>query len=693
MIPTGAGRTAFSVVTPVDRPAAKDDRGTWVLMGRGLKMDWLRRLLPARSRSNSQQASKTESVAPAIADESTISQQYKSGQTALRQGRYALAVDLLKQVVGSGVASADAHIGLGFALTEMRQYKAAVEVLRSALSLDNESADGHYLIGVALLNTGEPAAAAAHLQTATALQPDLLVARRDLGRALHESNRSDDALAVLKAGVSIAPDFVEFHIFLGNVYAGRGDAHSAILSYEAAVQLDEANAAAYSNMAPACLTLGDYEGAADAARKALALDPLLHMARSNLLVALSCNPNVSAQTYLAEAKLYGELVTTQAKSSLFAAGSITQVAANAADRMLRIGFVSGDLHSHPVGYFLESLVTAWNPRGMTRVAYDNGSRSDALTARLKSNFDCWHEVAHLNDNELSVLIHRDQIDVLIDLSGHTAKNRLPVFARRPAALQVSWLGYWASTGLPGMDFILADAVSTPAEQKQHFSERVAYLPDTRMCFSSPVDSDVPLFDPPMATLGHPTFGSFQRITKINNHTMSLWGRVMKELPGSRLRLQAVNVTAEPLRSMLLERLAAAGVPTSFVDLVEAGSRRDYLEAHGAVDMVLDTFPHTGATTTCEALWMGVPTVTLAGHSMLSRQGASLLSAVGLPDWIARDEPEFVTMAVRQANDLAGLKRLRATLRDRLMTSPLTDAKRFANAFQSLISSLNSSDRH
>ena len=280
---------------------------------------------------------------------------------------------------------------------------------------------------------------------------------------------------------------------------------------------------------------------------------------------------------------------------------------------------------------------------------------------------------------------RDGIDVLVDLSGHTPGNRLPLFARRAAPVQVTWLGYWASTGVATMDYLLADRTSLPESEQRGYSEKVRYLPDTRLCLIPPADPGVPpVSELPALAAGHITFGSFQRLAKLDDAVLRLWARVLRALPDARLRLQSAQLGDNEARELLLHRLAAAGIESPRVSLVGPMARNDYLAVHAEIDIILDTFPHSGATTTCEALWMGVPTLTLAGHTLLARQGASLLTSAGLRAWIASNEDDFVARAIAHAGDVKGLARQRSTLREDLVGTPLFDSVGFASALQTAL---------
>jgi predicted O-linked N-acetylglucosamine transferase (SPINDLY family) len=345
---------------------------------------------------------------------------------------------------------------------------------------------------------------------------------------------------------------------------------------------------------------------------------------------------------------------------------------------LRVGIVSGDLRLHPVGFFVESMLDRVDPARVQFVAYPTLPLEDELSARIKPRFAAWTSIAALDDEAAARAIRGGRIQILVDLSGHTAHNRLPVFGWKPAPVQASWLGYFATTGVAAIDYVIADRVSVPESAADQFTEAIWYLPDGRFCFTAPGEAS--RFDPgplPALRSGHATFGCFQNLLKMNDAVLAAWGQILRALPRARLRVQNDAMAFETARAKLLERLNRAGIGPDRVTLAGPMPRDAYLAAHAEVDLILDTFPYTGATTTCEALWMGVPTLTLAGDTLVSRQGASLLASAGLNDWVTEDLAAYVARAVDFASGLDRLARLRSSLREMVAASPLFDARRFA----------------
>jgi predicted O-linked N-acetylglucosamine transferase (SPINDLY family) len=299
--------------------------------------------------------------------------------------------------------------------------------------------------------------------------------------------------------------------------------------------------------------------------------------------------------------------------------------------------------------------------------------------RLQHHFTKWTSVAGMSYEDSARRIHADGVHILIDLSGHTDKNILPAFTWRPAPVQVSWLGYFATTGLAEIDYFVADSVSVPVTEQRYFSEKIWSIADTRLCFSPP-DNAPDVAPPPSLVNDYVTFGSFQKIPKITDVTLSLWAQILSTCPTACLRIQSSGLEDEVTRQALVERARRAGIEVGRLQLHQGESRSRYLAAHSEVDIVLDTFPFTGGTTTCEALWMGVPTVTLAGKNLISRQGASLLGAAGLSDWVTESSQQYIDTAVEKASHAEALGSLRDRLRRQVQASPLYNAKLFSERF-------------
>jgi protein O-GlcNAc transferase len=596
------------------------------------------------------------------------------GNALMALGRYDDAARAYGKAVTLKPDFAEAHCNRGNAFKAVQRYSEAVASYGKALALNPALADAHGNLGNALSAMHRHADALAHLDKALSLRPAYPEALNSRGVVLSSLSRYAEALAAFDQALGLQPDSAEAHANRGNVLREMGQFAQARQSYERALQLRPAYPEALSNLAVTLQESGDAEAAIEHYQQALALNPDYLQAHSNMLFAMSFAPRCTPQDYLAQARAYGQKV--QALARPFDSWSVAPLSDG---QPLRVGLVSGDLRHHPVGLFLEGILALLPRSQIELVAYPTLADDDALTARIQPFFSAWTPLTAMTDEAAARQIHADGIHLLIDLAGHTAGNRLPLFAWKPAPVQLSWLGFLASTGVPGMDYLLADPISVPASAEGDFTEQIWRLPDTINCFTTPAEGpEQGVQDTPASHSGHITFGSYQNPAKVSDAVLSTWSRVLAAVPSARLRLQSRALDHEVERQALTQRLSQAGIDPTRVSLVGAiASREAHLASHREVDIILDTFPYPGITTTCEALWMGVPTLTLAGRTMLSRQGATLLHVVGLDDWVADSEQSYVDLAARHASDVPRLSALRRELRERARLSPLFDAPLFA----------------
>ena len=577
---------------------------------------------------------------------------------------------------------AQAHSNLGIVLKWLGRLDEAEAGCRRALEINPNFSEALCNLGNILNNLGRCAEAESCYRRALEIKPDYVEAHSNLGITLKELGRLDEAVASFRRALEIKPEYAEALSNLGITLKDLGRLDEAEACYRRALEIRPDYVEAHSNLGVTLKDLGRHDEAEASYRRALEIKPDCLEARDNLLFSICYHPTHDPLELYEEACAYGKAVGSLATQRF--SGWLCDTG----PKRLRVGLVSGDLRDHSVGLFLEGILARINRSALDVIAYPTSNKTSELTARLKTHFSAWRPLVGLSDRAAAELIHSDRVHILIDLSGHTAHNRLPVFAWKPAPIQVTWLGFWATTGVREIDYILVDETGVPPGQASTFTERPWYLPHTRLCFTppdgAPQTATLPALEAPEREV---TLGCFQTLPKINDRTLSLWGRVLTLIPGSRLRWQCKQFDDPTVVRSTLQRLARLGIDTSRVRLPGKMPRDRYLAAYAEVDVILDSFPFPGGTTTCEALWMGVPTLTLAGDSMLARQGASLLSAAGLPEWIATSEDDFVAKAVDllgSSKALAGLAELRGGLRARVAASPLFDAGRFAGDLEAAL---------
>jgi len=533
----------------------------------------------------------------------------------------------------------------------------------------------HNLVGTARVGLRQYEQALPHLREAVRLKPDYAEAYSNLGSALTKLGRHGEAITSFTRALDHAPRDADAHYNLGNALREAGSPHEAIACFRRAVQLAPGHFMAHYNLAGALLYTGALEQAAAAYDRAIEIEPGNTDALSNRLVCLSQMDTVAADKQRELASAYGQLVSSRVTREL------TFRQCTTLPGKLSIGFVSADFRNHPVGYFLEGMLSHIDRDAFEISAYFNSSVHDATTERLQKLFDRWTDIAGLGDEDAARLVHEDGPHILVDLAGHLRAGRLGLFAYRPAPVQVTWLGYWATTGLPQMDYKLGDRFVTPPGGEAWFTETVWRLPRSVLCFTPPAQ-EIPVAPPPALVNGYITFGCFNKVQKLSAEVVATWAEILNAVPGARLFIKTKAMADSSVAARVTEQFASLGVGEERLVLEGASPRDEYFTAYHRVDIALDPFPYPGGTTSAEALWMGVPVLTRRGTgSPLSGQGESVLHFSGLPEWVARDRDDYVAKALAFAGDVQALARLRADLRGRVLASDFFNARQFAADFE------------
>lgn len=599
------------------------------------------------------------------------------------------ALDFYGAALEAAPHDAAIHVKVGVALARGGKVDAAEAALEKALKLNPQSAAAHGNLGWLHQLRGDLTEAIASYRQAKRLSPDSEQIMSNLGGCLVQSGQLEEAMGVLTRGITKFPRSAEAHSNLAAAYTGVGRKEDATRTAWKAVELNPRSSNALNNLGNALKAQGEYDQAIGCFSKAQQLDPhgfitygnlgatLSEMGRSadalaclrkalelapgnattfsNYLLTLNYQPDVPRDTLFAEHQRF---------ETQFAARLATSAAPHANDpqpeRKLRIGYVSADLRDHPVAGFVEPMFATHSAENFEVYCYASHRVSDAVTERLRKYVPHWRNVAGLTDSELAERIRKDQIDILIDLSGHTAGNRLLAFARKPAPVQVSMIGYMQTTGLSAMDYRITDENMDPTGTTEAYSsEKLVRLAAGAATFRAPMDSPE-VNELPALTNGYVTFASFNNLAKVTPEVIAAWAEILKTVPTSRLVVVGRSGAA------VQQALTEAGVQPERLRMVERLPMQDYLKLHQEVDIMLDTFPYNGGTTTLLAAWMGVPYVTLAGTTPVARAGTNLLRGLGLSQLSATDPIGYVYRAVTAANDLPTLAKWRAGLREKLI---------------------------
>jgi predicted O-linked N-acetylglucosamine transferase (SPINDLY family) len=567
---------------------------------------------------------------------------------------------------------------LGVVFKDKGRLEEAIACYRQVVQLRPTDVEPHNNLGIALCDHGSPDAAVACYHQALELKPDYAEAHCNLGVALWGQGKLDEAVGCFRRALKLKPDYAEAHHNLGGALKDQGKLDEAVACYRRALELKPDCAEAHSNLGNALKDRGKLDEAVARYRRALELTPEYAKAHSNLLSTLHYCAGVTPEE-LAEA--HAEFDHRHAAPL---SGTIARHEnVHGRHGRLRLGFVSPDLCRHPVGSFLVRVLENLSQSGPETICYSDRIVKDDLTHRLQAAATRWRDVIGTSDQRLAEQIRSDGVDILFDLAGHTAHNRLLAFARKPAPIQVTWIGYEGTTGLAAMDYLLADRHVMPPGAEEYCREKVLRMPDGYVTYDPPHDAP-PVGALPALAQGHVTFGSFNNPAKITPEVVAVWAKILRRAPAARLLLKYRGLGDEAVKGRYLDLFVSHGVGPHRLEFLPSSSYTDYLATYHRVDVALDPFPFSGSATTCEALWMGVPVVTCPGESFASRHSLSHLSNVGLTETIARDFDEYVELAVSLANDLPRLAALRAGLRERMAASPLCDGKRFAANLMSIL---------
>jgi predicted O-linked N-acetylglucosamine transferase (SPINDLY family) len=591
-----------------------------------------------------------------------------------RQGRLDEAVTCYRRALQGDPDYAEAHNNLGNALAEQKRLPEAAACYRRALELRPDYADAYNNLAGALRAEGKLDEALACYGRALELRPDYVEALSNQCATLKDQGRLDEAVACGRRALELQPACVEAHTNLGCALRAQGKSEEAIACYGRALQFRPDYPEAHNNLGLAWQELGELDEAAACFQRALQAKPDYAGAANNALLCQQYRHDASP------ARL-AEVHTAWNRRWAAPLAHLVRAHANRRDpdRPLRLGFLSADFCRHPVGIFLVRTLEALRAEACSSVCYFTGSRRDDLTARFQAAAGAWREVGGLGDEALAEQVRADGIDVFFDLAGHTAGNRLLVFARKPAPLQVTWIGYEGTTGLPAMDYILADGCQIRPEEERHYCEQVLRLAGRYVCYDPPAEA--PAVSPLPARV---TFGSFNNPAKITPQVIETWAQVLQRLDRARLVLKYKGLDDPAVARRFAESFARQGIDPSRLEFRGWSTYDEYLADYRHIDLALDPFPFSGSATTCEALWMGVPVVTCPGATFASRHSAGHLSSIGLTQSIARDPREYVQRAVALAGDLSGLAALRARLRGQMAASPLCDGPRLARNLLALL---------
>ncbi|HEX5093016.1 MAG TPA: tetratricopeptide repeat protein [Burkholderiales bacterium] len=605
---------------------------------------------------------------------------YNLARLRYARGELAVAEPLLREALAARPAFADAWVMLAAVQEARGAPEDAATSLERALELQPGHAGTWLNYADLAWRIRRPEAAERALRRVMETAPGEAFAHFQVARLEQARGRLAEADALLERAVAGKPDFADAWLLRSGVLMKLDRLDAAQAAARRAVEIDPGSAAAHYALGAALRAKARLGEAGEALATAARLAPARRDLEPAALLALTLADDVSAEAVFARHRDYGARL-----ESALAPRYREWRGEPAPERRLRLGFLSSDFYRHPVAWFVQPLFESLDRSRVEVRVYAVGERKDETTAALRAAVDAWTDAADLGDEALADAIHADGVDILIDLTGHAGTGRLSVFAYQPAPVQASWLGYLHSTGLTRIGWRITDArADPPGEAERLHTERLARLPHALWCFRPPVAvAHAPV--PPSARGTGVTFGSFQHLPKISPSARQVWAEILRSVPGSRMLM--VGVPEGEAREDLRRDFRAAGVDPARLELVARLPLPEYYRRYDEVDIVLDTFPYGGGTTTLDALWMGVPVLTLAGDRSMGRSAASILGELGLEAWVARTPQAYVRLALERAADAEGRAALRTALRGRLRASALMDEAGFARDMEALLRGL------
>ncbi|MFZ6873379.1 tetratricopeptide repeat protein [Undibacterium sp. Di27W] len=585
------------------------------------------------------------------------------------QGRHAEIEAAYQTAAAKNPGDATALCKLASMQMEFGKLQEAKSNLQKAISIQPDYADAHGTMGILLMSQGQYAVAEACFKQVLKIRPDDAIVFDNLGVIAYQQKRFPDALGYFKRAADLAPGMVNTHNNLASVYKRFGRLQEAADSYQHVLQLDASNPKAYDNLAMIYADQGRLDEAIVLYRKAMQMAPDAAEIYSHLLFALNYHPELSSAAIYAEYDAYDKRFAQPLKQKWRTFSNQRNP-----QKRLKIGYVSPDLFTHPVRHFLEPLLAHHDKRAFEVYAYSYAQPEweDAVTRRYQSYVDHWVQTLNMSEDAMAERIRADGIDILIDLAGHTGNHRLQVFARKPAPVSTSWLGFAYTTGVKAIDYMLMDSTCLPAGCEAFFAEQAWRLETPGYAFR-PSENMGSVNSLPALQCGHITFGSLSRVIRINDKVIAVWAGILHKVEGAKLIIDSISFAEASMQEAIIAKFEAHGISRS---RLEIGFHSPPWDVMRKIDIHLDCFPHNSGTTLFESLYMGTPYITLASRPSMGLLGSSILEGAGHPEWIARSEQEYIDKAAALASDLSHLAQVRRDLREQTQASALMDEKGF-----------------
>ena len=572
---------------------------------------------------------------------------------------------------------AQAYNNLGIAYHKISKQKEAIENYKKAINLKKNFSEAYNNLGNAMRDIDKPKDALTNYDKAIKYNSNYAEAYNNIGSTYEMLGDIKNALKNYEKATKIKPNYAEAYNNIGNLLSGITRFDESLLNFKKAISVKPTYEKSYNNLGNLLNDLGKYDEASEAYRKAIQLKPNYPKAYSNLLFNINYKINYNHKLYLAEAQKFQ--LNCKKKLNKFS----LKYQYEKSPQKLTVGLVSADFGNHPGGYFTLSTLRELRKKNFNLISYSTTNRKDDFSSYFRPLFSKWNSIEQKNDEEVVQQILNDKVHILLDVQGHSSKNRLPIFFYKPAPIQASWLGQ-GSTGISEIDYFIGSPHITPKTEEDHYIEKVLRLPEISQCFTPP-NFEVEINNLPANKNNFITFGCANKLSKINEEVIILWSKILKSIPGSKIYLKNKNLENPNIAEQFLKKFEYHEIKRERIILLgESSTRKELLKFYNKIDIALDPFPFQGNTSTCEAIWMGVPVLTLKGNRYLFHFGESINFNLGMSEWVANSKEEYISKAIKFSSNLEELSKIRITLKEKALQSPVFNAPRFANNFSDLL---------
>jgi len=572
---------------------------------------------------------------------------------------------------------AQAYNNLGIAYHKISKQKEAIENYKKAINLKKNFSEAYNNLGNAMRDIDKPKDALTNYDKAIKYNSNYAEAYNNIGSTYEMLGDIKNALKNYEKATKIKPNYAEAYNNIGNLLSGITRFDESLLNFKKAISVKPTYEKSYNNLGNLLNDLGKYDEASEAYRKAIQLKPNYPKAYSNLLFNINYKINYNHKLYLAEAQKFQ--LNCKKKLNKFS----LKYKYEKNPQKLTVGLVSADFGNHPGGYFTLSTLRELRKKNFNLISYSTTNRKDDFSSYFRPLFSKWNSIEQKNDEEVVQQILNDKVHILLDVQGHSSKNRLPIFFYKPAPIQASWLGQ-GSTGISEIDYFIGSPHITPKTEEDHYIEKVLRLPEISQCFTPP-NFEVEINNLPANKNNFITFGCANKLSKINEEVIILWSKILKSIPGSKIYLKNKNLENPNIAEQFLKKFEYHEIKRERIILLgESSTRKELLKFYNKIDIALDPFPFQGNTSTCEAIWMGVPVLTLKGNRYLFHFGESINFNLGMSEWVANSKEEYISKAIKFSSNLEELSKIRITLKEKALQSPVFNAPRFANNFSDLL---------